>query len=106
MWPVILRYVTTEKIFPDRIDIYMITLISFESRNHFLAFSLEDHCSVEQQCKMAEIFIHELGVMLLTEDDVMRIIDQGSPDKNLIDMDILPSPEQLKGKIILKVTDY
>ena len=53
---------------------------------------------------MAEIFIQELGEMLLTEDDVMTIIDQGSPDKNVIDMDVLPSPEQLKGKIILKVT--
>ena len=69
-------------------------------------YSLEDHCSVEQQCKMAEIFIQELGDMLLTEDDVMRIIDQGSPDKNLIDMDVLPSPEQLKGKIILKVIKH
>ena len=53
---------------------------------------------------MAEIFIQELKDMLLTEDDVIRIIDQGSPDKNLINMDILPSPEQLNGKIILKVT--
>ena len=55
---------------------------------------------------MAEIFIQELGDMLLTEDDVIRMIDLGSPDKNLIDMDILPSPEQLKGKIILKVTEH
>ena len=55
---------------------------------------------------MAEIFIQELGEMLLTEDDVMTIIDQGSPDKNVIDMDVLPSPEQLKGKIILKVTEH
>ena len=54
---------------------------------------------------MAEIFIKELGEMLLTEDDVLRIIDQGSPDKKLIDLDVLPSPEQLKGKIILKVTE-
>ena len=79
------------------------TLKSFK-RKIIFTFSLEDHCSVEQQCKMAEIFIQELGEMLLTEDDVMRIIDQGSPDKNLIDMDVLPSPEHLKGKIILKVT--
>ena len=106
MWPVILRYVETEKVFPYLIDIYMITLTSIQSRNHFFAFSLEDHCSVEQQCKMAEIFIQELGDMLLTEDDVIRMIDLGSPDKNLIDMDILPSPEQLKGKIILKVTEH
>ena len=55
---------------------------------------------------MAEIFIQELGEMLLTEDDVLRIIDQCSPDKNLIDMDVLPSPEQLKEKILLKVTEY
>ena len=55
---------------------------------------------------MAEIFIQELGEMLLTEDDVLRIIDQGSPDKNNIDMDVLPSPEQLKEKIILKVTEH
>ena len=54
---------------------------------------------------MAEIFIKELGEMLLIEDDVLRIIDQGSPDKNLIDMDVLPSPEQLKEKIILKVIE-
>ena len=84
-------------ILPDYAD-------KFSIEKSFFAFSLEDHCSVEQQCKMAEIFIQELGDMLFTEDDVMRIIDQGGPDKNLIDMDILPSPEQLKGKIILKVT--
>ena len=83
----------------------MITPTSL-NREVIFTFSLEDHCSVEQQCKMAEIFIQELGDKLLTEDDVMRIIDQGSPEKNLIDMDVLPSPEQLKGNIILKVTKY
>ena len=53
--------------------------------------SIEDHCSIIQQNKMASIFEEILGPMLLktplTETDTE---------------DILPSPDELKGKILIK----
>ncbi|KAM8893117.1 1-phosphatidylinositol 4,5-bisphosphate phosphodiesterase gamma-2 [Spinachia spinachia] len=51
--------------------------------------SLEEHCSVEQQRQMARIFRDVFGGKLLTEP-VEQMAEQ------------LPSPAQLKGKIILK----
>lgn len=52
--------------------------------------SIEEHCSIEQQRQMARIFREVFGDKLLTEP-VEQIAEQ------------LPSPTQLKGKIILKV---
>jgi len=52
--------------------------------------SIEEHCSLEQQRQMARIFRDVLGDKLLTEP-VEQMAEQ------------LPSPTQLKGKIILKV---
>ncbi|KAL6107326.1 plcg2 [Pungitius sinensis] len=51
--------------------------------------SIEEHCSVEQQRQMARIFRDVFGDKLLTEP-VEQMAEQ------------LPSPTQLKGKIILK----
>ena len=62
-------------------------------RNVIINFSLEDHCSLPQQAVMAHIFQEEFGDMLLTAP-----VGESEVDKN-----DLPSPEQLRGKIILKV---
>lgn len=52
--------------------------------------SIEEHCPIEQQRQMARIFKDVFGNKLLTEP-VEQMAEQ------------LPSPTQLKGKIILKV---
>lgn len=60
----------------------------------FLSFpvilSIEEHCPLDQQRQMARIFKEVFGDKLLTEP-VEQMAEQ------------LPSPTQLKGKIILKV---
>ena len=53
---------------------------------------MEIHCGLEQQIKMAKIFRETLGRELLLEN--IKGIEDG----------ILPSPEDLKYKILLKVS--
>ena len=55
--------------------------------------SIEEHCPLEQQRQMARIFKEVFGDKLLTES-VEQMAEQ------------LPSPTQLKGKIILKVIEH
>ncbi len=55
-----------------------------------MILSIEEHCPLEQQRQMARIFREVFGDKLLTEP-VEQMAEQ------------LPSPTQLKGKIILKV---
>lgn len=57
-----------------------------------MILSIEEHCPIEQQRQMARIFRDVFGDKLLSEP-VEQIAEQ------------LPSPTQLKGKIILKVQD-
>lgn len=57
-----------------------------------MVLSIEEHCCTEQQDKMADIFTKVFKDKLLTIP-VEPMADQ------------LPSPAQLKGKIILKVRD-
>lgn len=52
--------------------------------------SIEEHCPIDQQRQMARIFREVFGDKLLIE-----------PVEHLAEQ--LPSPTQLKGKIILKV---
>lgn len=52
--------------------------------------SIEEHCSVEQQRHMARVFKEVLGDLLLTKPT------EASADQ-------LPSPSQLREKIIIKV---
>ena len=47
---------------------------------------------------MADIFLEEFGDMLLTSP-----VDDSNLDDSIVDNNDLPSPEQLRGKIILKV---
>lgn len=55
-----------------------------------MILSIEEHCPIEQQRQMARIFRDVFGDKLLS-DPVEQMAEQ------------LPSPTQLKGKIILKV---
>jgi phosphatidylinositol phospholipase C, delta len=59
-----------------------------------LILSMEIHCGTDQQIKMAKIFRETLGRELLLEN--LEGIEDGK----------LPSPEDLKYKILLKVHSY
>ncbi|XP_041651395.1 1-phosphatidylinositol 4,5-bisphosphate phosphodiesterase gamma-2-like isoform X2 [Cheilinus undulatus] len=62
---------------------------AFVASDFPLILSIEEHCPIEQQRQMARIFKDVFGDKLLTEP-VEQMAEQ------------LPSPSQLKGKIILK----
>ncbi|XP_075875350.1 1-phosphatidylinositol 4,5-bisphosphate phosphodiesterase gamma-2 isoform X2 [Nelusetta ayraudi] len=63
---------------------------AFVTSEYPVILSIEEHCSLDQQRQMARIFKDVFGDKLLTEP-VEQMAEQ------------LPSPTQLKGKIILKV---
>ena len=62
---------------------------AFEKSDYPVIFSIENHCSVEQQDKMADILVNILGELLYTNP-----ISQEEEE--------LPSPEQLRRKILIK----
>ncbi|XP_071403455.1 1-phosphatidylinositol 4,5-bisphosphate phosphodiesterase gamma-2 [Centroberyx affinis] len=62
---------------------------AFVTSDYPVILSIEEHCPIEQQRQMARIFRDVFGDKLLTEP-VEQMAEQ------------LPSPTQLKGKIILK----
>jgi hypothetical protein len=62
---------------------------AFKVSEYPVILSIENHCTVPQQKMMAKIFEEEFGGMLLTQQ-----IDENET--------LLPSPEALRGKIILK----
>ena len=62
---------------------------AFESSDYPVIFSIENHCSVEQQDKMAEHMINILGDLLYR--DTIQEQEQE-----------LPSPESLRWKILIK----
>ena len=64
--------------------------------NIFLQQSLENHCSHPQQVRMAEVLKEELREML----NVEQIYNDSATSKT----NRLPSPKQLFGKILIKVT--
>ncbi|XP_043931175.1 1-phosphatidylinositol 4,5-bisphosphate phosphodiesterase delta-4 isoform X2 [Protopterus annectens] len=67
-----------------------ISKYAFKVSEYPVILSIENHCSVEQQTVMAEILKQILGDKLLRST-----IDGKIPT-------VLPSPEELKGKILLK----
>ncbi|XP_072108186.1 1-phosphatidylinositol 4,5-bisphosphate phosphodiesterase delta-1a isoform X2 [Mobula birostris] len=82
-------YTLTSKIlFKDVIQV--VNNYAFKVSPYPLILSLENHCSVEQQNVMAQHMKTILGDKLLS-----KIIDGKVPTK-------FPSPEQLKGKILVK----
>lgn len=64
--------------------------VSSAARSFPVILSIEEHCSVEQQRHMAKVFKEVLGDLLLTKPT------EASADQ-------LPSPSQLREKIIIKV---
>ncbi|XP_073479690.1 1-phosphatidylinositol 4,5-bisphosphate phosphodiesterase zeta-1 [Aquarana catesbeiana] len=70
--------------------IYVIDKYAFKTSQYPLVLSLEDHCSYKQQEVLANHLITILGDKLLRT----AITDSSS--------EVLPSPEALKGKILLK----
>lgn len=66
---------------------------SFSPASFPVILSIEDHCSIAQQRNMAQNFKKVFGDMLLTKP-----VD--------ISADGLPSPNQLKRKILIKVSSF
>lgn len=81
------RTLTTSIPFRDTIKV--INQYAFYESPYPLILSLEVHCDREQQTRMAEIMIEEFGEKL-----VRRPLDEST---------VLPSPEALKGRILIKV---
>lgn len=89
--PVITHGLTLTSKIRFRDVVQVIREYAFEASEFPLILSLENHCNEQQQAIMADIFVTELGEMLASS--------------NLCDelcVTTLPSPNQLKGKILLK----
>ena len=68
---------------------------AFVSSPYPIIISAEVHCSIPQQKRLAEIFAHTFGATL-----VVAPVDEAHKEGDEIKR--LPSPEQLKGRILLK----
>ncbi|TSK92912.1 1-phosphatidylinositol 4,5-bisphosphate phosphodiesterase delta-4 [Bagarius yarrelli] len=82
------RTFTSKILFKDVIS--TVAKYAFEASEYPLILSIENHCSIEQQTVMAELLKNILGDILLK-----TTINGKVPS-------VLPSPEELKGKILLK----
>lgn len=83
----------TSLIIIDKVIIVKLQLLSltlWSSLSYPIILSIEDHCSIVQQRNMATNFKKVFGDMLLTK--AVDIVADG-----------LPSPNQLKRKILIKV---
>ncbi|TGZ84458.1 PLC-like phosphodiesterase [Ascodesmis nigricans] len=79
---------TTEVLLADVIT--AIGKYAFTASPYPVILSLEVHCSLEQQVTMAELFKSILGDVLVTEPFITNAF-------------VLPSPEELKNRILIKV---
>lgn len=66
---------------------------AFTASPYPVILSIEQHCGLEQQARMAEIFVKELGAALITTP---------LPECTEPERDAYPTPEQLKYRIIIK----
>jgi len=82
------RTLTSSVMFADCISV--IGKYAFEASPYPLILSLEVHCKPEQQQAMVDIMINELGEQLLWEPFMTNVLQ-------------LPSPEELRNKILIKV---
>ncbi|KAK3717332.1 hypothetical protein QZH41_011579, partial [Actinostola sp. cb2023] len=89
--PVITHGLTLTSKIRFRDVIQVIKEYAFERSDYPVILSLENHCNQQQQAIMADIFMTELGDMLVCNDLCSERIENK-----------LPSPNDLKGKIILK----
>ncbi|SLM36091.1 1-phosphatidylinositol--bisphosphate phosphodiesterase [Lasallia pustulata] len=79
---------TSSVLFSDCISV--IAKYAFDSSDYPLILSLEVHCNAKQQQAMVDIMIKELGEWLVTEPFMTNV-------------STLPSPEDLKNRILVKV---
>lgn len=89
--PVITHGLTFTSKIRFRDVVQVIKEYAFEASEFPLVLSLENHCNEQQQAIMADIFVSELGDILVTNN---LCDEQG--------VNTLPSPKDLKGKILLK----
>ncbi|KAL9080698.1 MAG: hypothetical protein Q9157_000585 [Trypethelium eluteriae] len=82
------RTLTSKVLFSDCIDV--IAKHAFVSSPYPLIISLEVHCNPEQQAAMTQIMKDKFGDQLLLEPIMTNTVS-------------LPSPEELKGRILIKV---
>ena len=82
------RTMTSSVLFADCVSV--IGKYAFESSPYPLILSLEVHCNPEQQQAMVDIMIRELGEQLVREPLILPSYE-------------LPSPEDLRNKILVKV---
>ncbi|KAL9095560.1 MAG: hypothetical protein Q9165_001992 [Trypethelium subeluteriae] len=82
------RTLTSKVLFSDCIDV--IAKHAFVSSPYPLIISLEVHCNSEQQAAMTQIMKDKFGDQLLLEPIMTNTVS-------------LPSPEELKGRILIKV---
>jgi phosphatidylinositol phospholipase C delta len=82
------KSMTSSVLFSDCIKV--INEHAFTASIYPLIISLEVHCNPEQQAKMTDIMKSVFGDKLILE-------------AIQADMDVLPSPEELKGRILIKV---
>uniref|UniRef100_A0A673ZX93 Phosphoinositide phospholipase C n=1 Tax=Salmo trutta TaxID=8032 RepID=A0A673ZX93_SALTR len=85
-------YTLTTKI-PFKDVVEAINRTAFVNSDMPVILSIENHCSLPQQRKMAEIFKAVFGV---------KLVSNFLFESDLSDDQLLPSPLQLKGKILLK----
>ena len=79
---------TSSVLFADCISV--IAKYAFEASPYPLILSLEVHCKPEQQQAMVDIMVSELGDQLLWEPPITKTLQ-------------LPSPEDLRNRILIKV---
>ncbi|KAI5623737.1 1-phosphatidylinositol 4,5-bisphosphate phosphodiesterase delta-4 isoform X1, partial [Silurus asotus] len=79
---------TSKILFKDVIS--TVSKYAFKASEYPLILTIENHCSIEQQTVMAELLKNILGDMLLKTTFNGKVPS------------VLPSPEELKGKILLK----
>ena len=86
--PIVLhgRAMTSSVLFSDCVS--TISKYAFESSEYPLIISLEVHCNAQQQQRMVDIMIKEFDGALVT--------------RNINNDHVLPSPEDLKGRILVK----
>ena len=82
------RTLTSKVLFSDCIDV--VAKHAFVSSAYPLIISLEVHCNPDQQAAMTQIMKDKFGDQLLLEPIMTNTVS-------------LPSPEELKGKILIKV---
>lgn len=92
-WPVVYhgRTLTSKVNFKTVVEV--INESAFVASPYPVILSIENRCSLSQQVKMAQIFISVLGD---------KLVKTYLFDTDLIDDPLLPSPNQLKYKILIK----